>query len=197
MEIIEVVFTWGIPLLVVYFLYRSKKELVHISFIFQKLARDNHGTVDRRTWFDYPSLTVHDQGFTFYLGISLASGGNVWTTRLNMSHRQAIDFELRLQPHSRLEKMSRAIGFQDAAIGSPQFNDGFLVKTGNEAKARHFINEDLQEGLLRLRYLNPKVAITKSAIVLTTSFIDRADDFQALVNFGRLLCHRLRTISLV
>ena len=197
METIEFVFIWGILLLVIYFLYQSKKELVHINYIFQKLARDNQGTVDRRTWFGYPTLTVHDQGFTFYLGISLASGGNVWTTRLNMAHRQVIDFELRLQPHSRLEKMSRAIGFQDAAVGGAQFNDIFIVKTGNEAKARHFMNEDLQQGLLRLRDLNPELAITKSAIVLTTSFIDRADAFQALVNFGRLACHRLSTISLV
>jgi len=57
------------------------------------------------------------------------------------------------------------------------------------------MNEALQQGLLRLRYLNPELAITNSAIVLTTSFSNRADDFQALVNFGRLLCYRLRTIS--
>lgn len=196
METIEVVFTWGIPLLVIYVLYRSKKELVHVNLIFKQLANDNQGKVDRRNWFDYPNLTIQDQNFTFYLGISLASGGNVWTTRLNLAHHQAIDFEFRLQPHSHLEKIAGNIGFQDAAIGGPQFNDSFLVKTGNEAKSRHFMNDDLQQGLLKLRYLNPELVITKSAVVLTTSFTDRADDFQALINFGRLLCSRLRKMSI-
>jgi hypothetical protein len=195
METIEVVFTWGIPLLVIYFLYQSKKELVNINLIFQQLAKDNQGNVDRRHWFEYPSLSVNEQGFIFYFRISLATGGNVWTTRLNMEHRHAIDFELRLQPHSRLEKIAGAIGFQDAAIGSPQFNASFLVKTGNEVKARLFMNEPLQESLLRIKYLNPELAITKSAIVLTTSFTNRTDDFQALVNFGKLLCSQLRIIS--
>ncbi len=195
MEIIETVFKWGIPLLVIYFLYQSKKELVHTNFIFKQLAQDNQGTVDRRTWFDYPSLTVHKHGFTFVLGVSLASGGNVWQTRLSMAHRQKIDFDLRLQPHSRLEKMSRSMGFQDAAIGSPQFNDSFLVKTGDEAKAKRFMSKDLQEGLLRLAYMNPELAITKSAIVVTASFFNHANDFQALINFGKLLSRRLKDLG--
>lgn len=194
MEIIEFIFTWILPLFLIYFLYQSKKELVRINRIFQQLADDNHGTVSRRTWFGYPTLAVQDQGFTFELGFSLAPGGNVWVTRLNMAHHHAIDFELRLQPHNQLEKMAAAIGFQDAAIGTAQFNASFLVKTGDESKARHFINRDMQQALLRLKNLNPELAITESAIILTTSFIVDIDDFRLLVDFGMLLCQRLRDI---
>jgi len=43
MKTVEIVFTWGIPLLVIYFLYQSKKELVHINLVFQQLAKDNQG----------------------------------------------------------------------------------------------------------------------------------------------------------
>jgi hypothetical protein len=41
METIELVFTFGVQLLVIYFLYQSKKELVQINGIFKQLARDN------------------------------------------------------------------------------------------------------------------------------------------------------------
>jgi hypothetical protein len=196
MDTIEKIFTWGVPLLVIYFLYQSKKEQVQLNLIFQELARDNQGTVNRRTWFDYPRLTIHDHGFTFHLGISLATGGNVWITRLNMNHQQAIDFELRLQPHNRLEKFASSIGFQDAAIGSPTFNDSYLVKTNNAVKSRQFINEELQQDLLQLSNLNPELSITKTAIVLTTSFSNHADDYQALINLGSSLCSQLKKASL-
>lgn len=192
MDTIETIITWGAPLLVIYFLYQSKKEQVQLNLIFQNLARDNQGTVSRRTWFDYPRLTIQDHGFTFHLGISLATGGNVWVTRLNMKHQQAIDFELRLQPHSRLEKIASAIGFQDAAIGGTEFNNRFLVKTNNVIKAGQFINEELQQDLLQLTHLNPELAITKTAIVLTGSFTNNTDDLQALIDVGRSLCLQLK-----
>ena len=195
METIELVFTWGVPLLVIYFLYRSKGEVVNINNIFKQLALENHGVVKRRTWFDYPTLTIHEQGFTFHLGSSLAPGGNVWVTRLNMAHRQTVDFTLRIQPHSRLEKMATAIGFQDAAIGTPEFNNSYLVKTDNETKSRHFINEGLQQALLQIKHLQPELSINKTSIVLTTSFQNNAENFQTLVDFGKLLCTRLQNIS--
>jgi len=109
-----------------------------------------------------------------------------------MAHDQAFAFVLRLQAHNRLEKIATIIGFQGAAIGNPQFNASFLVKTNNKTKAKQFFNEELQQDLLRLLPRNPELAITKSSIVLTTSFLDRADDFQALVDIGRLLCHRIK-----
>lgn len=192
MDTIEKIITWAAPLLVIYFLYQSKKEQVQLNLIFQELAKYNQGTVSRRTWFDYPSLTIHDHGFTFHLGISLATGGNVWVTRLNMNHQQAVDFELRLQPHSRLEKFASAIGFQDAAIGSPKFNDRFLVKTNNITKAGQFFNEELQQDLLQVSHLSPELTITKSAIILTSSFTNNADNFEALINIGRTLCLQLK-----
>lgn len=195
MEIIGFVFTWILPLLLLYLLYQSKQELIHINSIFKRLASDNHGTVDRRTWLDYPSLTIHNQGLTFCLGFSLAPGGDVWVTRLNMAHHHAVDFELRLQPSNRLEKMAIVIGVQGAAIGTPQFNDCFLVKTVDESKARRFMNHDLQQALLRLEHLNPELAITESAIILTTSFMVEQDDFQELLDFGMLLCERLKAVS--
>lgn len=193
MEIIKPVLVWGIPLLAIYFFYHTKRELIQVNGVFQQLARDNRATVNRRTWLDYPSLTIHEQGFTFHLGTSLAPGGNVWVTRLNMAHRQSLDFTLRLQPHSRLEKMATTLGFQDAAIGNPPFNDSFLVKTNDATSARRFMTEEIQQALMRLAHHGPELAVTRSAIILTTSFLDRTDDLQDLVDFGRLLCRRLRT----
>lgn len=195
METIELLFTWGIPLLLLYVLYQNKKELVQLNAVFARLARRYEGSVHRRTWFDYPSLSVDAQGYTFELCSSLAPGGNVWVTRLNLAHFGAVDFELHLQPHSRLEKLASAIGFQDAAIGAAQFNQAFLVKANNAAAASRFMDEQLQRVLLHLAPLKPELTITPSAIVLTTSFLNRGTELRPVAEFGRLLCTRLRNYT--
>jgi hypothetical protein len=47
MQTIELIFTWGIPLLVIYALYQSKKEMIHINSIFKQLAKRDQGTITR------------------------------------------------------------------------------------------------------------------------------------------------------
>ena len=122
MDIIEALFKLGIPLLLIYVLYQSKRELVHINRIFHDLSRRYHGTLSRRTWFDYPSLAITHQGSTFHLTVSLATGGNVWVTRLHMGSRMTMPVKIQVLPENGMERFATRIGFQDCQFEDPEFD---------------------------------------------------------------------------
>lgn len=186
MEIIEIIFTWGVPLLVIFLFYGAKGEQVRLNRLFRELARETGGTMPQSSWFRYPELTVHHHNCHFTLGNGVA--GKVWVTKLYLDNHMKAPFQLRIQPTDKLEEFSKKLGFQDVELGNPRFDAEYLVKTQDTSRARALIDSDLQQLLVELRPLRPELWISEHTINVRTQMQYEIEGYRKLLKLGYKLC---------
>ncbi len=192
MDIIEKVFTWSIPLLVIFLVFRSRGAHRELNDVFKALARETGGKLSRSDEVRYPVLSVHHSGRSFTITNDLATGGKVWVTKLHMDSHLSQPFKLRIQPTDRIEEFSKKMGFQDVKLGNPQFDEQYLVKTQDASMARKIMNEELQQLLVKLSPLRPELWITEKYISVSTQMQYEIEGYRKLLKLGYELCETVR-----
>jgi hypothetical protein len=188
LDVIEKLFTWGVPLLVLFLFWRTRQAHDDLKDVFRQLATETGGKLSRAGDIRYPILTVEHRGRRFSLTNGLAPGGKVWVTKLHTEFHPEQPLKLRIQPTDRLEEFSKKLGFQDVKLGHPEFDRRYLVKTGDPDLARDLISRDLQKLLVELRPLRPELWLEGGSLAISTQMQETLEGYRPLVKLGRRLC---------
>ncbi|MDH4100324.1 MAG: hypothetical protein OEV28_07080 [Nitrospirota bacterium] len=188
MDVIEKIFIWGIPLLVIFVALRARGAHRDLNSVFKRLAQETGGKLSRSDEIRYPILTVNHQGREFVITNGLATGGEVWVTKLSLDNHLDQPFQLRIQPTDPIEEFSKKLGFQDVELGNADFDKQYLVKTQDASRAKTLVDRELQQLLVDIRPLQPELWITEKYIALSTQMQHDLDGYRKLVKLGRKLC---------
>lgn len=192
MDIVELVFTWGVPLLVIFVVLRARNAHRDLNGVFKSLARETGGRLSRSDEVRYPILTVNHQRCEFTLTNGLAGGGEVWVTKLYLDNRLNRPFQLRIQPTDPIEEFSKKLGFQDVELGNAEFDKQYLVKTQDASRAKALVDLELQQLLVDLRSLQPELWITDNHISVSTQMQHDLHGYRKLLKLGYKLCELQR-----
>lgn len=115
-----------------------------------QFARDYGGEVHPATWLTLPSMTFRHDGFLVTL--SYTHGGrkqSKYCTHLTIAW-PSNNLRCEIFPTSVLSGLRKLIGMQDIEIGSPSFDEPFII-TGNDAAAiQKLLTPEAQQALLEL-----------------------------------------------
>lgn len=192
MDTIEIIFTWGVPLLIVFLVFRTRRAHHELNDVFKTLARETGGRLSRSTDVRFPILSVDYQGCRFTLTNGLAGGGKVWVTKLYLDNRFDQTFRLRIQPTDPAEEFSKKFGFQDVELGNVEFDKQYLVKTPDLSRAQAIVDLELQQLLVDLRPLRPELLITDKYIFVSTQMQHELNGYRNLLKLGHKLCELQR-----
>lgn len=187
-DAIEIIFTWGIPVLVILVVLRTRGAHRDLNAIFKSLAKETGGVLSRSDGVRYPLLTVNHQGVEFTITNGLAPGGEVWVTKLYLDNQFDRTFRLHVQPTDPIEEFSKKLGFQDVKLGNAEFDKQYLVKTRDPSKAKVMVDAELQRLFADLRFMQPELRVTENDISVTTQMQHDLDGYRRLLTLGRKLC---------
>jgi len=122
----------------------------HRNSTLRDFARAYRGEVEPATWFSTPSMTFRHDGRIVTLSYTYGGGKYAkYKTHLTIAWP---DNRLRCEifPASVFSGLRKLIGMQDIEIGSPQFDEPFVI-TGNDEKAiKELLTLDAQRCLIQL-----------------------------------------------
>jgi len=131
----------------------------HRTFTLQEVARAYAGEVEPATWFSTPSMTFRHDGRIVTLSYTYGGGKYAkYKTHLTIAWP---DNRLRCEifPASVFSGLRKLIGMQDIEIGSPQFDEPFIVTGNDEEAIKKFLTPDAQRSLIQLARMSSGLVI--------------------------------------
>jgi hypothetical protein len=121
-------------------------------------------------------------------------GGNSQhvVTRFRVSY-PPLGFDLSLGREHALRRLTKLFGAQDVEVGDPAFDEAFIVKTSDPARAAALLTPAVRDSLLRLLAAYPQVQVGDNRISLERTGLIRRSD--ALVSITRRLLAAARALT--
>ncbi len=121
-------------------------------------------------------------------------GGNSQhvVTRFRVSY-PPLGIGLSLRREHAFGRLTKLFGAQDVEVGDPVFDEAFLIKTSDPARAAALLTPAVRDSLLRLLATYPQVQVDDSQISLERTGLIRSPD--ALVSITRRLLAAARTLT--
>ena len=116
-------------------------------------------------------------------------------TTVNCTIRKPVAADLTIIKESLGTRLGKAVGATDVELGSDEFDKEFVVKTLDESFARNILNYMVQQKLLEIKQVKPRVILQGTQLTvqvpcvvktteeydrlfdLTFAFIDRVEEF--------------------
>jgi hypothetical protein len=173
----------GLALLVTFVVYAIGTGVAsHRNTRLRELARNYDGEVEPASWFTLPRMTFRHGDRIVTLFYTHGGGrDHKYKTHLSIVWPH-INLRCEIFPTSVFSGLRKLIGMQDIEIGSPEFDEPFVITGNDEEAIKKFLTLDAQQSLLQLAQLN-------------SGFIFGGQDFYLSISRGGLTITKWGYIS--
>ena len=136
----------------------------------QEFARRIGGKLEDGDVWGLPKVRFHHQGIEALLKYSSHSDGESTSYRTHFSiHWPNLFLRCEIYPESLLTGLRRLLGMQDIQIGSPRFDDSFVITGNDEAEIKQFLTPGVQSLLLEISRYHTGTALRSCDLHLEIS----------------------------
>lgn len=160
-----------------------------VNNAYERVSSQYVGTFYPGKLFDRPSFRFAYNGTSVYIDVH-ATGGKNNASHYTQCHIGYPDRRLRceLYPEGLMERLGKLVGMEDLIIGSPQFDDAYII-TGNDPRAiREFLSPHVQAAIMSLRSFmgNNDIYVSVSSGQLLVKKLGYIKDYTTLRRFVRM-----------
>ena len=156
-----------IAFVVVVFLFMRSRYKA-LAEVYQQQAAKRNGRVKKMAWL-IPSLTFYDEDREVSVYETSGSKNSPPHTHLKCKINPMREFDINIGPEHVFLKIGKRLGMQDIQIGTPEFDESFLIRGSDEMAVRSFLAPEIQESILGLKERSPTVRIQKKSFHLEIS----------------------------
>lgn len=121
---------------------------------FGQLARAMHGTMNDGGWFNRPSVHFPHAGSWVTVDIYSTGGKHpTYYTQVNFDWPHA-GFRCEVYPEGFFNRIGKFLGMQDIEIGSPGFDEQYIITGDDVASLRGVLNAKVQSTIRQLQQLS-------------------------------------------
>jgi hypothetical protein len=126
---------------------------------YHRLAHQYRGSCHHPKLFDHPSARFPYHNANALVDIQLTNGEHsAYFTRVHINWPDRA-FRMEVYPESFVHRIGKLVGMADIQIGSPKFDDAYVI-TGNDIPSiESFLNGQVQLGIDRLRQLSAREGV--------------------------------------
>lgn len=175
-------------LVVVIALVASAAKKNRVSEAYSRLAKHYGGTFEGGGLFSRPK--VHYKHGDVRVTIDIYSTGGEHPTYYTQAHFRGLlpTTRCELYPEGVWSRIGKLIGMKDILIGSPGFDDQYVIKGDNPAKISALLNSSVQQQIDQLRRFlgNDNIYVSFNSHKLLVKKLSYIDDYSKLLTFTRL-----------
>jgi len=120
---------------------------------YKRLAHRYDGSYWPGDWFSTPSVRFHYEGVNVVVDLHKTGGRHArYYTQVHMSWPDP-EFRCEIFPESMLSRIGRAMGVQDIKIGSPDFDERYVVRSSSPQETCNFLSGAVQFQVDKIRHL--------------------------------------------
>jgi len=181
------VFIVALLIFAVFWLYRYTM----IKRIFTAQALKRNGTIKRMIKGHMLSFTydAHYYILVHYPGSRYKTPSTHVETRITT----ATDHCIEISSESLFSEIGKKLGSKDIEVGYRDFDDQFIIKSDNEYFATSLLTYSVQDKLLKLRRLKPKITIKNNTLIVNVPrVLKKEEDYDLLIETAFTLVNRLQ-----
>jgi len=181
------VFIVALLIFAVFWLYRYTM----IKRIFTAQALKRNGTIKRMIKGHMLSFTydAHYYILVHYPGSRYKTPSTHVETRITT----ATDHCIEISSESLISEIGKKLGSKDIEVGYRDFDDQFIIKSDNEYFATSLLTYSVQDKLLKLRRLKPKITIKNNTLIVNVPrVLKKEEDYDLLIETAFTLVNRLQ-----
>lgn len=160
----------------------SVKQAKELGEVYALLAARFGGTAERGNWTSRPSARFVYNGASVL--VDIYSTGGKHPQYYSQVHVSWADPALRLEvyPESFFARVGKFLGMQDIEIGSPEFDEAYII-TGHDPEAiKRFLSSGVQAAIGELRKFGPnrEIYVSANGGTLLVKKLGQYRDFESL-----------------
>jgi hypothetical protein len=175
---------------VLYFVYKAERGRADLL---QKCASKRGGQVNRVMVFGLSKWEFSKDGVDYAVSIYPGSKNSPPRTYVTAQIVSYKDFVFNVRPENILDKAFKALGMQDFTMHNERFDSGYVVSSNNENLIRNFLDQDIQEAILNLKFGRSSVSYKKSIFNLEVMRLAREEsEIREVVDLAEKLANKLK-----
>lgn len=169
-------------------LFAVKQRQRKIVEVYTKLAEQYGGRCEPGGWFSHPKVKFQHAGARVAIDIYSTGGENATHYTQVHFYGRCPNVRCEVYPEGGWSRVKKFFGMQDIEIGSPRFDERYIIQGDDGAALRSLLNPGVQRQIARLRLFlaNDNIYVSFSRHELLVKKLSFIKDLHTLREFTKL-----------